>query len=474
VALAAIASPALPYEPHLFIVTDDGKTGSTAAMALDPPWSVTPGLETVGRNPRVRHFFGRHYVINRYAETIQVIDPDTFDTTQTLQVGPTPRDIAVVGARQAYVTRYDSAELIELDPTSGAITGTVDLSSLADEDGIPEMDAMTLDGYHLFIQLQRLDRNNPATAAGTPAFLAVVDVRTGQLVDVDPGTPGAQAIRLAGKRPAYKMIVERDRRRLYLSVPAGFFDGVDGAVEEIDLDTLASRGFITTESSLQTLDLSGFVLVSADKGFIVTHTEIVESSHVTGFSRQTGTPVSQIYTTLFGSIRNLDYDPTTSRVFLPDSTPDGTLGVLVFHAVTDKVLTPTPVDVAGPPVDLVVARPVTPGEATDLRVNGVDPKTGRLSLNYLPACQAADHHVVFGPLAEVASYAYAGQECQIGNLGSYDDFDPGPESAFFLVVGTDGVATEGSYGTATGAIERPENPRDGACPSTRDLSLRCD
>ena len=76
------------------------------------------------------------------------------------------------------------------------------------------------------------------------------------------------AIRLAGRRPAYKMTLEAQNRRLYVSVPAGFFDSVEGAVEEIDLDALQSLGFITTEGLLQTLDLSAFTLVGPDKGFV--------------------------------------------------------------------------------------------------------------------------------------------------------------------------------------------------------------
>ena len=222
------------------------------------------------------------------------------------------------------------------------------------------------------------------------------------------------------------MTLESQSRRLYVSVPAGFFDPFEGAVEEIDLDTLQSLGFITTEGLLQTLDISAFTLVSPDKGFAVTHTEIIESSHVTGFSRQTGTPVSQIYTTLLGSIRNIAHDPPTSHVFLPDHTPDGTIGVLVFDAETDTVLTPTPVDVGAPPVDLVVARPVSPGEAGDLRVRSYDGPTGRIAITYEPGCAAAAHNIVFGPLDEVRTYGYSGQDCEIGNLGDYALFTPRP------------------------------------------------
>jgi hypothetical protein len=472
VVLAGNSTPA--FEPHVFVVTDDGSTGGAASMTIEDPWTVLPALEPVGLDPLVRHFFGRHYVVNREAGTIQVIDPTSFETLTTLDVGGLPQDIAVVGARQAYVSRFDSAELLQLDPLSGLVTDTIDLTFLADADGIPEMGTMILDGPLLFLQLQRIDRSAAQLAAAPPSFLAVIDVRTNQLVDADPGTSGLQAIRLTGRRPAYKMTVEAQSRRLYVSVPAGFFDSVEGAVEEIDLDTLQSLGFITTEGSLQTLDLSAFTLVGPDKGFVVTHTEIVESSHVTGFSRQTGTPVSQIYTTLFGSIRNIAHDPPTSQVFLPDHTSDDTVGVLVFDPETDTILTPTPIDVGAPPVDLVVARPVSPGEATDLRVDSIDQATGRLSLSYSSACAAADHNVVYGPLDQVSVYAYTGQECGIGNLGSHDGFDPGPGSVFFLVVGTDALSVEGSYGTAGGSVERPEDHNDPVCTFSQELSLRCD
>ncbi len=472
--VAVSSTPA--FEPHVFVVTvsSDGSIGGAASITIEKPWTVAPDLERVGVDPLVRHFFGRHYVVNREAGTIQVIDPTSFETLTTLEVGGLPQDIAVVGARQAYVSRFDSAELLQLDPVSGLVTGTIDLTFLADSDGIPEMGTMILDGPHLFLQLQRLDQSDAQRKVSPPSFMAVIDVRTNQLVDADPETRGVQAIELAGRRPAYKMILESQNRRLYVSVPAGFFDPFEGAVEEIDLDTLQSLGFITTEGLLQTLDLSAFTLVSPDKGFVVTHTEIIESSHVTGFSRQTGTPVSQIYTTLLGSIRNIVHDPPTSQVFLPDHTPDGTVGVLVFDAETDRILTPTPVDVGAPPVDLVVARPVSPGEAIDLRVDSIDHKTGRLSLSYLPACAAADHNLVYGPLDQVSAYAYTGQDCGIGNLGSYDGFDPGPGSVFLLVVGTDGVSVEGSYGSASGPVERPEDLGDPVCTFTQELSLRCD
>jgi hypothetical protein len=119
----------------------------------------------------------------------------------------------------------------------------------------------------------------------------------------------------------------------------------------------------------------------------------------------------------------------------------------------------------------------TPGEATDLQVTGYNVATGELSITWTPGCAAADHHIEYGLLQDVAAFGYSGQACGIGTGGSYASFDPGSGSYFFLVVADDGVAVEGSYGASwiDGApIERPEDTLDPVCPRVQDLSRRCD
>jgi len=119
----------------------------------------------------------------------------------------------------------------------------------------------------------------------------------------------------------------------------------------------------------------------------------------------------------------------------------------------------------------------TPGEATELRVTGYDGVTGELAISYDPACSASDHHIEFGPLQDVSTLGYSGQECGIGTTGSYGSFDPGAGSFFFIVVGDDGVGIEGSYGTdfiGGASTERAENTSDPQCSFVQDLSQRCD
>jgi hypothetical protein len=124
-----------------------------------------------------------------------------------------------------------------------------------------------------------------------------------------------------------------------------------------------------------------------------------------------------------------------------------------------------------------VAVAATPGEATDLTVTSINPATGVMSLTWTPACAASDHHIEFGPLDAVAGYGYAGQVCGLGAGGAYGAFNPGAASYFFVIVGDDGVGTEGSYGTSfiSGvAAERPPDTIDPVCPRVQDLTQRCD
>lgn len=123
------------------------------------------------------------------------------------------------------------------------------------------------------------------------------------------------------------------------------------------------------------------------------------------------------------------------------------------------------------------AHAITPGEVTQLRVDDFDRSTGTLTLSYATACGSSDYNIEFGDLADVAVYGYSGQDCGIGDSGTYAGFAPGPGSFFFIVVGNDGVAIEGSYGTALldhGSVERPDNLSDPVCAFVQDLGERCD
>ncbi len=469
--LAATGGPTM--DPHVYVLTSDATGGSSDALETVSPWTAKKNVEPVSQDAVVRHFYGLHYVVNRADGTIQVIDPAIFKTIRTLSVGAAsrPQDILVVAPDRAYVSLYDSALLYEIDPTTGSLRDTVDLGPLADADGLPEMSMMAQDGNRLFVQIQRIDRDVTLLAV-PPSYLAVIDIRTNQLIDVDPSTQGMQGVVLNGPIPSFRMHVDPVNRRLFVSTPGPRLDVV-GGIEEIDLDRLRSLGFIVSEARLG-VDLGGFVMVGPDRGYAIAHTDIVASSHLTAFDRDPNAPgQGEIYTSLYIHNDQLAYDAATDLLFFPEpeTSPPG---IHVFDTLTNARLTADPVATGKPPVDLIVARRATPGEAGGVVVTGYDAVSGDVSFTYQQACGATNHNIVYGPLQDVGSYGYTGQVCGIGTSGSFSSFDPGPGSFFFLVVGTDGGGREGSYGLASSGLERPEDLLDPVCVFSQDLTARCD
>lgn len=313
---------------------------------------MTPGVEPVGAYPFVRHFAGLHYVVNGTpVDDLRVLDPTSFEPVRIISfpAGSNPQDVLAVGGT-AIVSFYDRATLQRFDVTSGAMIASIDLSSFADSDGLPEAGCMIRDGNHLFVQLQRLDRS-PLPDVQVPGLLAVVDLATNQLVDANPMVPGTQAITLTGILPRLPMQIEG--RILYVSVPGGFYDQT-GGIEAVDLDALRSLGFAFVEKQIGAAQMSAFLFVSPERGYFVHHTDLTQSSHLVSFSRPTGSFLQEHFVS-FGGVERLAYDSTTGQIYFPDNDPT-THGIRVFDATTGTQLTTLPIAVGLPPADLAIAR----------------------------------------------------------------------------------------------------------------------
>src|SRR6185503_17797355 len=137
------------------------------------------------------------YVINRLGgDSIQALDPQAgFATRWECSVGngANPHDLIFAAPDKAYVTLYERTELLIVNPSvgpscDGFVRGSIDLAALADADGVPEMDTGAIIDGRLFVALERLDRD-AFFLPREQAVLAVVDVASDTLVDVDPATP---------------------------------------------------------------------------------------------------------------------------------------------------------------------------------------------------------------------------------------------------------------------------------------------
>lgn len=124
--------------------------------------------------------------------------------------------------------------------------------------------------------------------------------------------------------------------------------------------------------------------------------------------------------------------------------------------------------------------PQTPGESLALDDFAYNPATGEISLTYLSGCETTDSNLYFGPLSQVATYGWSGEDCAIGTgdgtQATQHTFNPGTGSFFFVVVGNNST-DEGSYGLdrqgGGGQSERPPFSAN-LCGTVQALADRCD
>ncbi|MBI2506185.1 MAG: T9SS type A sorting domain-containing protein, partial [Candidatus Latescibacteria bacterium] len=299
----------------------------------------------------VRYHHGRLYVINRLGQdNVLVLDPDNL-RTPLLQFstgnGTNPQDIEIVALNKAYISRYDSAELLVVDPQTGTERGTVDLSAFADADGLPEMSAMAQVGTRVYVACQRLDRNGGFAPVGD-SYLAVIDSGTDALVDMDRGADGVQGIRLAAANPYSVVAVGR---RIIVSELAGFGD-LEGGIEVIDEETGISRGLVITEAQLGG-DVTTLDMVDQEKGYA-----IVSDANFANFVKPVDLKLFIVGAALEGHSHGFTPDLAIdgNRLIVADRGAfdnPGAAGLLIYDAATG-VLSAGPISTGLPPSSIAV------------------------------------------------------------------------------------------------------------------------
>ncbi|MFH1502184.1 MAG: FlgD immunoglobulin-like domain containing protein [Candidatus Eisenbacteria bacterium] len=360
VALTALApaapAPAAPAWDYVISVNSDyDVSGRVATLAVLPPWSVDDPVATVHSDADARCFEGLVYVVNHlYGDNIQILDPEQdFATTGQFSVGPgsNPQDIEFVSATRAYVSRHESAFLYEVDPTTGAVTDTIDLSPFADADGIPEMSGMTLSGGRLFVAVQRLDRDYYWTPV-PPSYLAVVDVATNELVDVDAVAPGVQGVELPVTNPYRDILVDESTGLLYVAC-SGNWGALDGGIVEVDPAALEAAGLVATEAQLGG-ELYDFTLPLEGRAHAVVSTSSPSwEQFCIAFDWSTGAKLENVWKPGGYSVMDVEVHEGSAQLFVADRTY-ASPGVRVFDARDGTQLTSGPLAASLPPHDLLI------------------------------------------------------------------------------------------------------------------------
>lgn len=351
VAAVADAMQGCAAQTHAFVVTSNFQAGSFATVSLDEPRVVSRSTpqRRLHSDAVARTRKGLVYVINRrFGDNIQLLDPaDNFRTRYQCSTGngTNPQDIAFAGDTKAYVSLYEEPELLIVNPTprpdcSDFLRGAIDLGSLADADGIPDMNQMAVVGNRLYVALARLDINTALRLPAGNGALAVIDIATDTLVD---------SIELSGENPfaATKGLLVRGGK-IYVA-QAGLFGVMDGGIERVDLVSGRAEGFFVTEEDLGG-DITDFVIVSDRLAYAVVSrpdfaTALITFDPVT--AAVTGTHFEASGYTLFDLELN-----DRGELFLADRRQQQD-GIRIFRAADGAQLTAQPLDLGLSPFEIV-------------------------------------------------------------------------------------------------------------------------
>ncbi len=251
-ACAAIlaATTTAAWQEGVLVTSDYNSSGAIASFARYSPWTVIADHEVVHADAVARWHDDLLYVVNRAgADNIQVLDPAAGYATVRqygLGLGRNLQDIAFDAEGEAYVSCYDTPELLRIDPVSGQILGVIATSGFADADGLPETAWLLVVGERLFVTCERLDRHNWYLPVGD-SYLLVLDTTTEQWVDAAPSLPGINGVRLASTDPYGEPRLVGDR----ILVPCvGVYAQLDAGVDVVDVAQLVSLGLEVTGAQL--------------------------------------------------------------------------------------------------------------------------------------------------------------------------------------------------------------------------------
>ena len=340
-----------PKQTRAFVTTTSFEEGSYASVDLDPPRAVTPSSaqRRIFRDAVARVFDDVVYIVNRlYADNIQVLDPaNGFKTRMQCSTGngTNPHDIAVVSRHKAYVTLFEKRELLIVNPSAQRNCadfelGRIDLSSLADRDGVPDMDQMAVVGDRLYVSLQRLDINSVLRLPAENGALAVVDLNTDQLIG---------GIELTGANPfaATKGLTVRDGQ-IWVA-EAGEFNVFDGGLERVDLATGTPSGFVASETDLGG-DITDFAIVSDHRAYaIISKPGFVNA--LVSFDPSSGQLLGTHHSTSGYNLFDLELNDR-GELYLADRTRRAP-GLRLFRAADGVPLTDGVLDLGLPPFEIL-------------------------------------------------------------------------------------------------------------------------
>ncbi len=192
--------------------------------------------------------FGDHvYIVDKSGDRVIRFDPVERAVLGEFSTGPgsAPNSIVFASSEKAYVTLADSAAVKIVDPTAMTVTGSIDISSMADSDGDPDQDHAVIRDGKLYVALRR----SSGRSLNDYSSLAVIDIASdtvaGEIVLATNGIAGASKFAIGGGVQGQNTVAGN----LYPYVVGSISDPADGAIEIVDTAAMTTD-LLMTETAI--------------------------------------------------------------------------------------------------------------------------------------------------------------------------------------------------------------------------------
>lgn len=347
-------------EKAAVITTDYGGAGRINLINTDLFLS-TPSFASIHSDAVGRYHAGKLYVINRMnRDSIMVLNPSLGFLPEkefSVEQGSNPQDIAIINSEKAYISRYNRKTLAIVNLSSNSITKTIDLSTYSETtstgstlDNSPEMNKMLYYNNRVYVQLQRLDKNDVSGL-----FKPNAD---SYLIEIDPSTDTVSATHTIPFRNPFSKIYKvnfSDGIYLVMAAPGnmGFLSSLDGGVVAFHPETKSFKIlYKETEAGGDILDVQikndtlGFAFV-VDSNF---------NKQVQAFNPSTGAKIKTIahYSNSMGNLSGFALSKT-GKLYTGDanfSTP----GVMIYDSNKEDypIINSRPISLDLKPFEIIV------------------------------------------------------------------------------------------------------------------------
>lgn len=343
------------------VSTDYGSSGRFGTVNGDT-FLFVQGLSGIHSDAIAKYIDGKVYIINRLnRDNIQILNPELGFLTElefSVESGSNPQDFVKINSTKAYISRYNKSSLLIVDPSSGSKTGLIDFSGYCESssngsalDNLPEMNQMYLDSNQLYLQLQRLDRNDPSGyfSPNASSLLVEIDVNTDKVVS---------SYTFQSRNPISK-IQKMDlfgSPHLVMAAPnkQGFLSQNDGGVEAFNLTTKTFRtGFLYSE-----IEAGGDILDVKIKNDTLGFAFVLDSGfnkYIHSFNPSTGRKISTIayFPSSYGNISGLALSKS-GKLYTGESTFSKP-GIAIYDTEkNNQRLNPTVIEAGLRPFDIIV------------------------------------------------------------------------------------------------------------------------